>query len=74
MTASAASRPKRGLKVFKRDIHPSELPHFQECFVVGTAAEVTPVREIDGIHYKPGAICETLMGDYDDLVHGKISL
>ncbi len=65
---------KRGYKVFKRDIFPSELPHFDECFVVGTAAEVTPVREIDGIHYLPGDVCQTLVGDYDNVVRGKISL
>ena len=64
----------RGFKVFKRDIHPSEMAHFDECFVVGTAAEVTPVREIDGIHYKPGKVCEALVEDYDDAVNrrGKV--
>lgn len=65
---------KRGYKVFKRDIFPSELPHFDECFVVGTAAEVTPVREIDGIHYQPGEVCHALVEDYDNVVRGKISL
>ncbi len=65
---------KRGLKVFKRDIYPSELPHFQECFVVGTAAEVTPVREIAGTHYTPGEVCEALVSDYDQLVRGKLSI
>ncbi len=65
---------KRGLKVFKRDIHPSELPHFEECFVVGTAAEVTPVREIDGTHFTPGKVCQALVSDYDDCVRGKIKI
>ena len=65
---------KRGLKVFTRDIHPSELPHFDECFVVGTAAEVTPVREIEGTHYTPGKVCQAMVSDYDDLVRRKISL
>lgn len=63
---------KRGIKVYKRDIYPSELPHFSECFIVGTAAEVTPVREIAGHHYVPGDMCETLIADYDQAVHGKI--
>lgn len=61
----------RGFKVFKRDILPSEMAHFDECFVVGTAAEVTPVREIDGIHYKPGKVCEALVNDYDAAVNGQ---
>jgi branched-chain amino acid aminotransferase len=65
---------KRGLRVFKRDIYPAEMAHFTECFVVGTAAEVTPVREIAGNHYTPGDICQTLVTDYDDLVRGKITL
>ncbi len=65
---------KRGYKVFKRDIYPAELAHFHECFVVGTAAEVTPVREIQGIHYTPGEVCHALASDYDQLVRGKISI
>jgi len=64
----------RGYKVYKRDIFPSELPHFTECFVVGTAAEVTPVREIEGIHYTPAEICHTLSDDYDQCVRGKIKV
>ena len=31
---------KRGIPVHQRDIYPSEMPHFQECFVVGTAADI----------------------------------
>ncbi len=65
---------KRGYKVYARDIYPSELPHFSECFVVGTAAEVTPVREIQGHTYVPAEVCHALAGDYDQLVRGKISL
>jgi len=65
---------KRGYKVFKRDIYPAEMEHFEECFVVGTAAEVTPVREIQGIHYTPGEVCHALASDYDQLVRGKISI
>ncbi len=65
---------KRGYTVYKRDIYPSELPHFSECFVVGTAAEVTPVREIAGQAYTPAEVCHALASDYDQLVRGKISL
>ena len=65
---------KRGYKVFKRDIYPAELDHFDECFVVGTAAEVTPVREIQGIKYTPGEVCHALASDYDQLVRGKLSI
>ena len=65
---------KRGITVHKRDIHPSEMPHFEGCFVVGTAAEVTPVREIDGIDYVVGDVIKALASDYDDCVRGKISI
>ncbi len=55
---------KRGYTVNERVIMPDELPGFSECFIVGTAAEVTPVSEIGGVIYKPGTITETLMNDY----------
>ena len=55
---------KRGLTVTERAILPEELPSFTECFIVGTAAEVTPVREIGPHNFQPGRICETLLNDY----------
>ncbi len=55
---------RRGITVTERTILPDELGSFSECFITGTAAEVTPVREIGGNIYKPGQICETLLGDY----------
>jgi branched-chain amino acid aminotransferase len=58
----------RGYDLVERAILPDELPTFSECFITGTAAEVTPVSEISGIQYKPGQICETLLGDYMALV------
>ncbi|MGB3457194.1 MAG: branched-chain amino acid aminotransferase [Litorimonas sp.] len=65
---------KRGITVHRRDIYPSEMPHFHGAFVVGTAAEVTPVREIQGIHYTVGDTIKTLAADYDALVRGKLAL
>jgi branched-chain amino acid aminotransferase len=55
---------KRGYEVVERAILPDELKTFSECFITGTAAEVTPVSEIGDIKYKPGQISETLLGDY----------
>jgi branched-chain amino acid aminotransferase len=55
---------KRGIAVHERAIMPDELGTFSECFIVGTAAEVTPVREIGEHHYQPGRICEALLDDY----------
>ena len=59
---------KRGLQVIDRTIMPDELGTFSECFLVGTAAEVTPVSEIGPHSYKPGKICEMLINDYSAAV------
>jgi branched-chain amino acid aminotransferase len=59
---------EKGYEVIERAIMPEELGNFTECFTTGSAAEVTPVREIAGIHYKPAAICEDLMTSYEKLV------
>lgn len=55
---------KRGYKIVDRVIMPDELGQFSECFIVGTAAEVTPVAEIGEYKFKPGNTCETLLQDY----------
>lgn len=59
---------KRGMQVVERPIMPDELGGFSECFIVGTAAEVTPVSTIGAHTYRPGRICETLIGDYSAAV------
>jgi branched-chain amino acid aminotransferase len=55
---------RRGFEVAERRILPDELGSFTECFITGTAAEITPVGEIGPHHYKPGAISATLIDDY----------
>lgn len=59
---------KRGLKVIERAIMPEDMSKATECFLTGTAAEVTPVREIGPYTFTPGEISKTLIGDYDTLV------
>ncbi len=61
----------RGIEVIARAIMPEELGSFTECFITGTAAEITPVSEIGEHHYKPGKITETLLNDYTELVKPK---
>lgn len=58
----------RGINVNVRDVWPSELESFSECFIVGTAAEITPVRNIENYQYTPGTITSTIVNDYDQLV------
>jgi branched-chain amino acid aminotransferase len=55
---------RRGIEVAERRIMPEELSSFNECFITGTAAEVTPVAEIGPYTYQPGNISKTLMEDY----------
>ncbi|MGD9668043.1 MAG: branched-chain amino acid aminotransferase [Hyphomicrobiaceae bacterium] len=61
----------RGIEVVERVIMPEELASFEECFLTGTAAEVTPVSEIGAARFIPGKICETLLNDYMALVQPK---
>jgi branched-chain amino acid aminotransferase len=59
---------ERGAQVIERRIRPEELATFSECFVVGTAAEVTPVSEIGEHRFTPGALTHSLMERYEGLV------
>ena len=58
---------KRGWKVIERAIAPEELSGFSECFITGTAAEVTPVAEIGPYKFAIGDITRTLMDDFTAL-------
>lgn len=62
---------RRGIEVVERAMFPNELATFTECFLTGSAAEITPIREIAGLMYKPGRITEMMMGDYAGLVRRK---
>jgi branched-chain amino acid aminotransferase len=54
----------RQIQVAERHIAPQELERFSECFLTGTAAEVTPVREIGPHRFTPGRITETMLSAY----------
>jgi len=55
---------RRGIEVIERRILPEELSGFDECFLTGSAAEVTPVAEIAQWRFTPGALTAQLMQDY----------
>jgi branched-chain amino acid aminotransferase len=59
---------KRGLEVVERTVMPEELAGATEIFLTGTAAEVTPIGEIDGKVYAVGEITKALREDYESLV------
>jgi branched-chain amino acid aminotransferase len=56
------------MTVVERPIDGAEIGRASEVFLAGTAAEVTPVREIAGHRFTPTRITETLLKDYDVLV------
>jgi branched-chain amino acid aminotransferase len=65
---------RNGIAVVERHIMPDELDSFSECFICGTAAEVTPVSEIGPHRYRPGRISELLMNGYQAEVQPKSSV
>ena len=68
---------KRGIKVVERAILPDELAKADEVFLTGSAAEITPVGEIDGAigHYRftPSTICRLMWEDYDRRVGKRVA-
>ena len=62
---------RRGIEVVERTILPEEMEDFEQCFLTGTAAEVTPVSEIGPYRFEVGEITTTLMNDYSAEVQPK---
>ena len=58
-----------GIKVNVRTITPDELTDMDECFITGTAAEITAVEQIDDITYGIGESSRKIIEAYHDLVH-----
>lgn len=61
----------KGIEIVERHIQKEELADFTECFIVGTAAEVTPVAEIGEFKFTPGKLSLDLMDTYAALVRGE---
>ena len=62
---------KEGLEVVERHIQPEEMANARECFLTGTAAEVTPVSKIGDYSFTPGNVTRSLVQSYEDLVYGR---
>jgi branched-chain amino acid aminotransferase len=69
-TAIALAR-RHNIEMIERRIMPDELSGFSECFITGTAAEVTAVSEIAEWRVTPGRITQQLMSDYTAEVQPK---
>ena len=63
---------QKGFEVLERHIEPQELAGFSECFITGTAAEVTPVSEVGEHRFRPGNISLSLMDDYAKMVRREL--
>ncbi len=59
---------QQGMEVIESRIMPDDLPSYSECFIVGSAAEVTPISEIGPYTFKPGNISRALMDAYSNAV------
>jgi branched-chain amino acid aminotransferase len=64
---------RRGIEVIERTIWPEELEGFEQFFLTGSAAEVTPVGEAGPWRFEVGDLTMQLRKDYADLVNGRIS-
>ena len=59
---------KKGISVIERHILPDELEGFEQCWLTGTAAEVTPVGQIGDYTFEVGALTKEISESYDKLV------
>ena len=59
---------KEGMKVIERTIDLNELKNVEECFLTGTAAEVSPVGKIGEFEFKPGEFCSKSIKLYSEFV------
>ena len=56
-----------GIKVEEKRLNIEDINDYEECFVTGTAAEVTPVRSIANYHFKPRKLCKFFIEKYSEL-------
>ncbi|WOI55411.1 branched-chain amino acid aminotransferase [Palleronia sp. LCG004] len=59
---------EKGITVHERHIMPEELEGFQQCWLTGTAAEVTPVGQIGDYSFEVGALTRDISDSYEKLV------
>ena len=61
----------KGIKIVERKIKPDEMSNFVGCFLTGTAAEITPVSEIDKFKFNVCELIKDLSKSYQNLVRKK---
>ena len=61
-----------GYTVVERDVARAELYLAEEIFLCGTAAELVPVREVDGHELgDPGEVTRVIQAKFEDALHGR---
>ena len=63
----------QGIKIIERKFKPDEMSNFTSCFLTGTAAEITPVSQIDKYNFKVCNVIKDLSESYQALVRKKHS-
>jgi branched-chain amino acid aminotransferase len=58
----------KGIEVIERHIMPEEMESFEQCWLTGTAAEVTPVGQIGDYTFEVGALTKMIAEEYETLV------
>ncbi len=59
---------ERNVTVHERHIMPEEMESFEQCWLTGTAAEVTPVGQIGEFNFEVGALAKDIAQSYETLV------
>ena len=62
---------EQGFKITERHILPEEINNYEEAFLTGTAAEITPISSIDDVKFTTGGNTTTFkfMGDFSEMVN-----
>ena len=63
----------KGIKIFERKIKPEEMSNFVGCFLTGTAAEITPVSQIEKFNFVVCDLIKDLSKGYQNLVRKKVA-
>ena len=59
---------EKNVQVHERHIMPGELESFEQCWLTGTAAEITPVGEIGDYNFEVGHLTKDISDTYEKLV------
>ena len=65
---------EKGFKLIEKYILPKDIDSYDEAFLTGTAAEITPIKSIDKISYRVGenTVSYQLMNDFTNLVNSSL--